>query len=379
MGRKSRVLLVDDQPEVLNMLSLFFERAGFEVETAVDGQTALQKVTENRPDIMVLDMMMPGMNGIDVCRQLRSQPQTAQLPILMLSAKGEVADRVQGLEAGADDYIVKPVARRELLARANALLHRARYGQSPAAQVLAFVGAKGGVGVTTVALNMAAALATQGKTVNLIELQAHPGTMVHHLNLASAQNLGDLLAVAAAGLDWRDVNRQVVQHTTGLQLLTAPQDTVDHQLTPQHALAVINALMLRANFLLLDISIMAGEAVQRALEQANQIILITEPEIVSVKAARVKLNILRAWGLYERTRVAILSRTPSTTNMQPIEVETELGLEHGRILGIIPPAPEAFQQASQMGVPVIIGKPHILSARALWELTNSLLERGQGS
>lgn len=374
MSSKPRVLLVDDQPGVLEMLGLFFDRAGFIVEKATDGQAALQIVSETQPDIVVLDVMMPGMSGIEVCKHLRSQPKTAQLPIIMLSAKGEVDDKLIGFEAGADDYVAKPVARQELLARANALLHRAQYTKIPTAHVITFVGAKGGVGTTTVAINVAAALNTDSKSVTLVELQSHPGTMIHHLNMALAQDLGDLLALDPSNLNWREVNRRVVQHASGLRLLTAPQDAADFALSVEHARAIVDALTIRTDYLILDIPIMAGEAIREVLEMTDLIVLVTEPEIVSVKAARAKLETLHDWSLSDRTRIVILSRSPSASMMRRDEVEVELGLQPNgdTIIGVIPPAPEAFQQASQMGIPVIINKPHVLSSKALTEVANKI-------
>ncbi len=379
MGNKPYALIVDDQAGVLEMLSLFFQRAGFDVETAVNGEEALQKVDEAVPDIIILDVMMPGISGFDVCRQLRSKPQTAQLPVIMLSAKGEVGDKVKGFEAGADDYVTKPVARQELLARANALLHRAQYTKAPTAQVIAFVGAKGGVGVTTVAINVAASMIGSGKSVTLVELQAHPGTMIYHLNMVLAQDIGDLLALSPSELNWREVNRRVVQHSSGLRLLTAPQDSAQYSLSSEHAKAIIDALMIRTEYLLLDLPTIAGEVSRQALEEADKIILITEPEMVSVKAAHAKLQTLHDWSLADRTRVVVLSRSPAASLMRREEVQTELGFPPGSegVIGMIPPAPEAFQQASQMGIPVTVSKPHILSARALAELAEWIIKHTQ--
>ncbi|MEJ2748239.1 MAG: response regulator [Anaerolineae bacterium] len=372
MSNKPRVLLVDDQPGVLEMLGLFFERAGFDVGKATDGQTALEIVGDTPPDIIILDVMMPGISGIEVCKRLRSQPKTARIPIIMLSAKGEVDDKVLGFEAGADDYVTKPVARQELLARANALLHRAQYAQVPTARIVTFVGAKGGVGTTTVAINVAAALNNEEKTVTLVELQAHPGTMLYHLNMALAQDLGDLLALEANELNWREVNRRVIQHASGLRLLTAPQDAAEYQLSLEHTQSIVDALTIRTDYLLLDIDSIAGKTMREVLDLTDLIVLITEPEIVSVKAARARLETLHDWSLSDRTRIVIVSRSPSATMMKRNEVETELGLPSGsdKVIGIVPPASEAFQQASQVGIPVIINKPHLLSARALAEVAN---------
>jgi DNA-binding response OmpR family regulator len=374
MSRKPQVLLVDDQVGVLDMLGLFFDRAGFTVEKATSGQEALEKVKEAQPDIVVLDVMMPGMSGIEVCRHLRSQPQTSKIPIIMLSAKGEVDDKLAGFEAGADDYVSKPVARQELLARANALLHRAQYTKIPTARVIGCVGAKGGVGTTTVAINIASALKSEEKSVTLVELQSHPGTMVHHLNMALAQDLGDLLALEPSQLNWREVNRRVLQHSSGIRLLTAPQDAADFSLSMEHARSIVDALTIRTDYLLLDLPTIAGDVIREVLELTDLIIMVMEPEVVSVKAAKAKLETLRDWSLSDRVRIVLLSRSASTMMMRRDQVEVELGLQQNsdKIIGVIPPSPEAFQQASQVGIPVIINKPHILSSRALMEVAEKV-------
>lgn len=124
MTTKPRVLIVDDDPGALRLIEFIFGRADYEVHLATGGIAALTKVGEVRPDLIILDVMMPDISGLEVCQQLRAQPTTARLPIIMLSAKGQAEDMVDGFEAGADDYVAKPVDPPELLARARALLQR---------------------------------------------------------------------------------------------------------------------------------------------------------------------------------------------------------------------------------------------------------------
>ena len=124
MITKPRVLIVDDDPSVLRMMEYVFDRADYEVHLATNGPEALSKVNETKPDLIILDVMMPDVNGLEVCQRLRAEPASAHLPIIMLSAKDQLEDKVNGFEAGADDYVAKPVDPRELLARAKALLHR---------------------------------------------------------------------------------------------------------------------------------------------------------------------------------------------------------------------------------------------------------------
>ena len=121
-----RILLADDDAMILDVLRYQLEKEGYQVLTAEDGQQALDLAQTGQPDLVLLDVMMPKLQGWEVCRELR---RTSEVPILMLTARGEEMDRVLGLELGADDYIVKPFSFRELLARIHAALRRAAYSQ----------------------------------------------------------------------------------------------------------------------------------------------------------------------------------------------------------------------------------------------------------
>jgi phosphate regulon transcriptional regulator PhoB len=124
MNNPKRVLVVDDETDILELVSYNLKKEGFSVESASDGETALAKIRKGEYDLVVLDLMLPGIQGIELCRILRNDPKTAGLPIIMLTAKGEEVDRILGLEMGADDYITKPFSPRELVARVKAVLRR---------------------------------------------------------------------------------------------------------------------------------------------------------------------------------------------------------------------------------------------------------------
>jgi two-component system response regulator MprA len=122
-----KILVVEDEEQIASFLRRGLTYEGYEVETAADGSAALAKARDSRPDLVVLDLMLPGMDGLEVCRRLRTAHSS--LPILILTARDSVSDRVQGLDAGSDDYMVKPFALAELLARVRALLRRAGPGE----------------------------------------------------------------------------------------------------------------------------------------------------------------------------------------------------------------------------------------------------------
>ncbi len=135
---KQTILIVDDEERVREIIRLYLEKEGFRVDTAEDGETALKKFKENKPHLVVLDVMLPQMDGWDVCREIRKY---SDIPLIMLSARGEELDRIVGLELGADDYLPKPFSPRELTARVKAVLRRSSKEKSTH-DVLSFDGLK---------------------------------------------------------------------------------------------------------------------------------------------------------------------------------------------------------------------------------------------
>jgi phosphate regulon transcriptional regulator PhoB len=119
-----KILVVDDEKDIVDLVSYNLEKEGFKVLKAYDGESALRMVQTKSPDLVILDLMLPGVQGLEVCRKIRENPRSASLPIIMLTAKGEEVDRVVGLEMGADDYVAKPFSVRELSARVRAILRR---------------------------------------------------------------------------------------------------------------------------------------------------------------------------------------------------------------------------------------------------------------
>ena len=132
----AKILVVDDEEPIQELLRFNLEKEGYLVCVAKDGQEALKHVKNDQPDLIVLDLMLPGMDGLEVCRKLRSNPKFQQIPIIMLTAKGEEIDKVLGLELGADDYMTKPFSPRELLARIKARLRRPNSQEEADARII---------------------------------------------------------------------------------------------------------------------------------------------------------------------------------------------------------------------------------------------------
>ena len=131
MDAPKHILVVDDEADLVELVSYNLKKEGFSVDSALDGETALAKIKKDRYDLVVLDLMLPGIQGMELCRILRNDPKTEALPIIMLTAKGEEVDKILGLELGADDYITKPFSPRELVARVKAVLRRSMEKPTP--------------------------------------------------------------------------------------------------------------------------------------------------------------------------------------------------------------------------------------------------------
>ncbi len=122
----NKILVVEDEPDILEMVRYNLDQAGLDVETAEDAECGLQSIQETLPDLIILDLMLPGIDGLDMCRQIKQNARTRHIPILMLTARKEEIDRIVGLELGADDYVVKPFSPRELVLRTQAILRRSQ-------------------------------------------------------------------------------------------------------------------------------------------------------------------------------------------------------------------------------------------------------------
>src|SRR5438309_11425065 len=134
----TRILIVEDDPDIAELVARYLEKAAFETDRAASGRDALQMIAVNPPALVVLDLMLPHVDGLEICRRLRSDQKTAAIPLIMLTARAEESERIVGLELGADDYLAKPFSPNELVARVRALLRRTQRGSAPLSRAIAF-------------------------------------------------------------------------------------------------------------------------------------------------------------------------------------------------------------------------------------------------
>jgi pilus assembly protein CpaE len=199
-----KILIVDDDLDTLRLVGLMLQRQGYQISAATNGQQGLDKAFEEDPDLILLDVMMPDMDGYEVTRRLRGNPSTLNTPILMFTAKTQLDDKVVGFEVGVNDYLTKPTHPSELQARVKTLLAKivekksasTSAGGGSQGYVIGILAPRGGLGVTTLAVNLAAGLLTRTKDeVIVAEMLPGQGTMALDMGLTAAGGLVDLQSI----------------------------------------------------------------------------------------------------------------------------------------------------------------------------------------
>ncbi len=384
----SKILIVDDQAVMLRLLFHPLEREGFNVITAMSGVEALQKIQNEAPDLVILDIMLPDITGIDVCTRVRKMLDMTDLPIILLSGRTELASKIQGLEAGADDYVTKPVDPKEMVVRVKTLLartERLRQSSAPVSRPvtkspqlgvpITFVGAKGGVGVTTVVANLAAALALRGNRTIAVELRPFYGTLARHFGVTPSATpnatLKGLLEMPPKGINEGQVGACLVPAINGLQLLLGPQQLLDYrEIQAEQAEALINALVHMTGYVLVDLPHLPSVANRAALRTSQIVVLVVEPVPICMYAAKAWLELLRAWGVANTSiKLVVVNRIQATETLSALDIERILECE---LLGTVTAAPDLAINALNRGQPMIVAAQTSLVAGTLLEIADRL-------
>jgi pilus assembly protein CpaE len=372
-----RILVVDDDIDSLKLIGLLLQRQGYEVTAASNGTQAIARAAAERPDLIILDVMMPDLDGYEICRRLRANPITQPIPIIMFTAKTLIDDKVQGFEAGADDYLSKPTHPAELASRVEALLSRSAAQQRAAAEsgaVVAFLGAKGGVGTTTLAANIAAAMQQKEPSI-LADIRLGQGSLGLALNAPRAAGMVNLLGRAPTEVVPCTIEAELAAHPSGLKLLLSSSRPRDGMLSVNvdSAVAALKGLRGLARYVLVDLGSGSTRLNARLVREADQVVLVSEPSRISLHMAREMLSELEGLGLGRgRVSVVVVNRTPSRAHVTWQDVEQALGQ---RILAMITPAPELAAQAVEAGMPIVLLQPTSIVATQMVKLAEELAAR----
>ena len=372
---KRTVLIIDDDPNTQRLVSYAFAAEGYAVMCASSGREAFALIGAEPPDLIILDVMMPDMGGLEVCRWLRSKPATARIPVIMLSGRTQSADRDAGLQSGANDYFAKPADLSELVARGAALLAAAPAAEPVRAvaqrrgAVLAVVGARGGAGATTVAANLAQALAEAGQVCYAVELQPGPGAMEAVLGVQAPVHLGSLLAKSPDDLSEEAALRAARRVKSRLSLIAAPPvPSPLHDLTPALADALLLRLSSLADWIVVDLGASLHSAGWAVLKRASTAAIVTRTDGPSLGAATALLGAC-AQVMAPGRRCGLVAIGAWSEGSQPSPPPATVA---PRLLGTIPPAILLCQRALQAGAPLVRFSPDHAAAVAIRRLAESL-------
>lgn len=357
-----KILVVDDDPQTVKYLSIFLKRLGYEPLEALDGMTALKLAHEQRPDIIVLDVMMPGMDGFEVARSLRRHPETALIPILMFTAKTQVEDKLAGYDAGVDIYLTKPAHPVELQANIKALLSQkksrseARLKKGYTVGVMA---AKGGLGVSTVALNLAVAIQQKHKNkVLAAEMRPGQGTWGDELGISGSLGLVNLLRMSRAEITTSAVGGQLAQTPFSVPLLLGSNEPCDPECMGALAQyeAVVEELGQLAEVVVLDLGSDFHPAYEIFTRQCDEMVLVLEPLPLTVKRTRHLINELktRTYGSAKALTLVTVNRMRAEMTLTKSQMEETLGQTIS--LGF-PPAPELAYLSATRAAPMYLLQP----------------------
>ncbi len=351
-----KILIVDDDLDTLRLVGMMLQKQGYQIVAAGSGQQGIDLALSELPDLILLDVMMPQMDGYEVARRLRDNDLTADIPILMFTAKSQLDDKVTGFEAGADDYLTKPTHPTELQAHVKALLARTvkARGNPPTAPteppgyLIGVLAARGGLGVTTVATNSALALQRKTNLPALVaEFRPGQGTIANDMNLRS-DGLTKLLTTPPEELTRQSVSERMIAHQIGIDILPSSAQPRDGILLSkiQQFEVILSRLMFMARFVVVDLGCGLPPVTQKLVSTFSELIIVVEPFEKSLQHSRALIDDLITLDV-EQSRIHVVAnyRLRSETQLSVPQVQERLKYP---LDVTFTPAPELMLQAIRL-------------------------------
>jgi len=379
-----RILVVDDDPETLRLIGIMLERQGFDVTTVDNGPLALRLSQEKPPDMIVLDIMMPEIDGYEVARQLRSSSITSNIPILMFTAKTQVEEKVTGYEAGADDYLTKPTHPTELVARIRGLLAKGKIRTNTGplklpkkGYLVGIIAPHGGMGTSSLTMNLALAIHKKHKVeVIAVELQPGHGTWAQELGLSDSSGLNNLLSKNPEEISMDRIEEELTLTSFGVRLLVSSYSLKDAKFASKTSQlrSLVQRLPYFEGLTLVDLGTGLIPAIDDMVTDFNEMIVLTEPYPNTVKLTRMLVNELKekGFGKSRFLQVVLHNRIRSDMQLSISQIEELLGKQ---VSFSVTPQPELAYQAAMKNVPLLQIQPESLLNKQVNQIADSLAQR----
>ena len=356
-----KVLLVEDDSTQRKLVGTQLVRRGYDVLAVDSGKSALESLKTARPDVILMDVLMPDMDGFSVSRQIRADASFSQIPIIMLTALDNVENKVRGFQAGADDYISKPCEPEELVARIKALLRRTEPSTHPAAPgqvacVISVFSLRGGSGVSTISVNLAAGLAQLwGASVALVDMASSLGHSVLLLNQSLHNTWADLGRLKVEEIDEDVVLGMLQPHPSRVQTLSSPTRPEQAAVvSPEATGRVLEILRGRFPYVVMDMPHDLGDRSLVALDHSDTILLVIQPEIASLRAASIALEEFEALQFKDKQVKLLLNWTFPHNGLLLKDIERIL---KSKVDFTLPYAADELIAALNLGKPPVLENP----------------------
>lgn len=368
-----RVLLIDDEQVFFKMVDHALKPQGYDVEYAKTGMDGLRVAGSTNPELIIVDVKLPDLDGYEVVQRLRSTPRFRSTPIIFLTSQTELPSKLKGFEVGADDFLGKPFQPEELVARVGLLMRRSEVIRSalPAgpnrepATVVAVHSLRGGVGCSSLAVNLALAYhQVWDKPTLLIDADMTAGQVALMLNTSPARTFDDLTNRRASELDNDLIKKIISKHNSGIHFIAAPasplsDDSFADDLWPE----LLTRLQELYEFIVIDTAHNFGNITIHMLNQASTVFLTVSPEMASVRSSISSMEIYNLLGYPLEKIKVVLNQSLAVAGIKQAQIEKVLKRPISHSFAY---APNEYIRAVNFGQPVLLNNPD-LAAMAIFE------------
>jgi pilus assembly protein CpaE len=361
----TRILIIDDEPINHQLVARALMPLQCELHYAENGKSGISQARAVKPDVIITDVMMPDINGYEVTRILRREPQFAATPILVLTAQAGLQDKLKSFEAGADDHLTKPFDASELVVRVTSLLRRVeavklsgqKDGIRDGAQVIAVHSLRGGTGSSTLAVNLGVALTGLWREPTiLLDLSMTAGQVALMLNMPLKRTWADVAHYSAGELDAESLSSIVGDHESGLHFIAAPTFPSEVDTLRGETLgAALQIFKSQYEYIVADLPHDFSEFSIQTLDVANIILMVASPDMASIRAMIAAIDTYDKLG-YPKAKIKFVLSAPFPhSTLTKEKIETGLGLT---ATATIPYVQDLLVDAINLGQPPVYHKPN---------------------